>query len=112
MTSKDNSQTISGHFLHIFSPTLTNEVTSGLGYINYPLRRNNPNAWSAKTAGYPYKTVFGDPNSGTYGPTNSYMMPGISNGYWVAGIPFMDQNDMARIGTWTVRTSPTCSKET
>jgi len=94
MTSKDNSQTLSGHFLHVFSPTLTNEVTSGLGYINYPLQRNNKNAWSASAAGYPYQTVFGKPTSGSYGPTNSYMMPGISNGYWVAGVPFMDQQDI------------------
>jgi hypothetical protein len=101
MTSKDNSQTLSGHFLHVFNPTLTNEVTSGLGYINYPLRRNNKNAWGATAAGYPYKTVFGDPNSGTFGPTNSYMMPGISNGYWVAGVPFMDQQDIWENGGGT-----------
>jgi hypothetical protein len=65
-----------------------------LGYINYPLQRNDKNAWGATKAGYPYKSVFGDPNSGKYSPTNSYMMPGLSNGYWVAGVPFMDQNDI------------------
>ncbi len=101
MTSKDNSQTLSGHFLHVFNPTLTNEVTSGLGYVNYPLQRNNKNAWGATTAGYPYKTVFGNPTSGTYGPTNSYMMPAISNGYWVAGVPFMDQQDIWENGGGT-----------
>jgi hypothetical protein len=101
MTSKDNSQTISGHFLHVFSPTLTNEVTSGLGYINYPLVRNNKDAWSASKAGYPYKTVFGDPVNVKASPTNSYMMPGLSNGYWVAGVPFMDQNDIWENGGGT-----------
>jgi len=98
LSSRDNSQTLSGHFLHVFSPTLTNEVTSGLGYINYPLKKNNKNAWSATANGYPYKTVFGDPNSGKYGPTNSNMMPGISNGYWIAGVPFMDQQDIFENG--------------
>jgi hypothetical protein len=98
MSSKDNSQTISGHFLHVFSPTLTNELTSGLGYINYPLMKNSKNGWGATANGYPYKTALGNPTSGSYGPTNSNMMPSISNGYWIAGTPFMDQPDIFQNG--------------
>jgi hypothetical protein len=94
MTSKDNSQTISGHYMKIFNPTLTNDVSMALGFINYPLQRNNKTAWGAQANGWPYKTVFGDPNNNNYGPTNSYMMPDITNGYWVAGVPFMDQQDI------------------
>ena len=41
------------------------------------------------------------PNSGKYSNTNSYMMPGLSNGYWVAGVPFMDQNDIWENGGGT-----------
>ena len=29
------------------------------------------------------------------------MMPGISNGYWVAGVPFMDQQDIWENGGGT-----------
>jgi hypothetical protein len=101
MTSKDNSQTISGHYMKIFNPTLTNDLSMALGYINYPLQRNNKDAWGATANGWPYKTVFGDPNSGNFGPTNSYMMPAVSNGYWVAGVPFMDQQDIWENGGGT-----------
>jgi hypothetical protein len=94
LTSNDNSQTVGGHFIKIFSPTLTNDLSMGLGYIKYPLHRNDKDAWGATANGWPYKTVFGDPNSGNYSASNSYMMPGISNGYWVQGVPFMDQHDI------------------
>src|SRR5260370_26719813 len=99
MSSHDNSETISGHFVKIITPTLTNDLSGGLGYINYPLMRNSKTAWDATAAGYPYKTLFGNPTSGTYSPTNSNMMPDISNGYWVTtGIPFMDQPDIFQNG--------------
>jgi len=99
MSSHDNSETISGHFVKIITPTLTNDLSGGLGYINYPLMRNSKTGWDATAAGYPYKTLFGNPTSGTYTPTNSNMMPSISNGYWVTtGIPFMDQPDIFENG--------------
>lgn len=99
MSSHDNSETISGHFVKIINPTLTNDLSGGLGYINYPLMKNNKDGWAATANGYPYKTLFGDPNSGSFSPTNSNMMPSISNGYWVTtGIPFMDQPDIFQNG--------------
>ena len=99
MSSKDNSQTLSGHFVKIINPTLTNDFSAGLGYINYPLMKNSKTAWDAAANNYPYKTLFGNPTSGNYGPTNSNMMPDISNGYWVTtGIPFMDQPDIFQNG--------------
>jgi hypothetical protein len=99
MSSKDNSETISGHFVKIINPTLTNDLSAGLGYINYPLMANNASAWDATSAGYPYKTLFGNPTSGSYNNKNSNFMPDISNGYWVTtGIPFMDQPDIFQNG--------------
>jgi carboxypeptidase family protein len=89
MSSKDNSQTISGHYIRVFNSTFTNDFTGALGYINYPLMRNNPDAWSATASSYPYGGVF---------KTSSNMMPGISNGYWIAGVPFMDQTDIFSSG--------------
>src|SRR5262249_949806 len=89
MSSKDNSQTISGHFLHVFSPTLTTDVSLGLRYINYPLSRNSKDSWSAAQAGYPYQGIFN---------VSSNMMPDIGNGYWIAGVPQMAQPDIFEHG--------------
>ena len=89
MSSHDNSQTISGHFLHVFGPTLTNDFSTALGYINYPLVRNNKNAWSAAANNYPYQGVF---------KTNTNMMPDLGNGYWIAGAPQMLQPDIFENG--------------
>ena len=99
MSSKDNSQTITGHFLHVFGPTLTNDVSVGLGYINYPLVRNGKDGWGLANGGvagtaYPYQGVFS---------TKTNMMPDIGNGYWIAGMPQMIQPDIFQNGghfTW------------
>ena len=90
MASHDNSRTITGHFLHVFGPTLTNDFSTALGYINYPLVRNSKTSWALSTGGvagtpYPYK--------GPY-PSKSLMMPDIGDGYWLAGIPQMIQPDI------------------
>jgi len=84
MSSKDNSNTISGRFLHIFSPSLTNEVIATFAYINYPLKPNDPSASSRATLGYPYQGIYrnGDPQ-----------IPSISNQYWL-DFPHMDQPDL------------------
>jgi len=90
MSSKDNSQTVTGHFLHVFGPTLTNDASVGLGYINYPLMRNSKGSWALSTGGlagtpYPYQGVFA---------TKTTMMPQIGDGYWLAGVPQMIQPDI------------------
>jgi hypothetical protein len=99
MSSKDNSQTVTGHFLHVFGPTLTNDASVGVGYINYPLVRSSKSSWALSTGGvsgtaYPYQGVFG---------TKTTMMPDIGNGYWIAGMPQMIQPDIFENGghfTW------------
>src|ERR1041385_8637011 len=90
MSSKDNSQTISGHFVKIISPTLTNDFSTGVGYINYPLVKNDKNAWTASTVGYPYAQVF--PNN------NTDWAPDYGNGYWLSGMPQMIQPDIFENG--------------
>jgi hypothetical protein len=99
MSSKDNSHTVSGHFVKIISPTLTNDFSTGLGYINYPLTRSQKSAWAKSTGGiagtaYPYAN----------GPfqSNSLMMPDL-NAVWSSGIPAMAQPDIFSNGnhfTW------------
>jgi len=86
MSSNDVSRTIAGHFLHVFSPSLTNEVIATYAYINYPLVPNNPSSYSNQSNGYPYAP-------GPYATKSPYM-PSISNGYWVNGVPQIDQGDI------------------
>ena len=91
MSSKDNSQTISGHFVKIISSTLTNDMSGALGYINYPLTRTQKSAWARSTGGtaglgaYPYA-------DGPF-PSTSLMMPQL-NDVWTAGMPAMNQPDI------------------
>jgi len=84
MSSKDNSNTITGHFLHVFGPSLTNEAVATFAYLNFPLNANNLSLVSKDALGYPYKGLYrnGDP-----------MVPSISNGYWTPQ-PMMDQPDL------------------
>jgi len=98
MSSKDNSQTISGHFVKIISPTLTNEVSTGIGYINYPLTKNSKTAWDATANNYQYNNLYGNPSGGTYSNKQSNMMPQIGNGYWLSGVPQMIQPDIFQNG--------------
>ena len=91
LSSRDNSKTISGHYVKIINSTLTNDLATGIAYVNYPLKPNQPNAWSRATGGiagtaYPYAP-------GPY-PTKTTMMPQIGNGYWLAGVPQMEQPDI------------------
>jgi len=91
LAARDNSQTVSGHYVKIINPTLTNDLQSALGYVNYPLTSTKKNAWSKATGGiagtaYPY------PNE-PYA-NKSTMMPQLGNGYWLAGVPQMEQPDI------------------
>jgi hypothetical protein len=95
MSSKDNSQTVSGHFVKIINPTLTNDLSGALGYVNYPLTRTSKSAWAISTGGtaglgaYPYA-------DGPY-PSTSLMMPQL-NDTWTAGMPAMNQPDIFSSG--------------
>jgi len=95
MSSKDNSQTISGHVVKIINPTLTNDASGALGYINYPLTRTSASAWARSTGGtaglgaYPYP-------DGPF-PSTSLMMPQL-NDTWTAGMPAMNQPDIFSSG--------------
>jgi hypothetical protein len=51
------SKTLTGHFLHVFSPTMTNEFIAAWGWGNSPLSANL-NAVSRTTLGYTYSTIF------------------------------------------------------
>ncbi len=52
------SKALAGHFVHIFSPTLTNEAIASWGYGNIPVAPPKLSAAYKSTLGYPYGTVF------------------------------------------------------
>jgi hypothetical protein len=74
MSSGDVSHTVTGHFLHTFNASLTNDVGMSLAYVNFPDAPNNPSLVAKTTLGYPYHGVFnnGDPQ-----------IPGLSNGFFL-----------------------------
>ena len=54
------SKVLTGHFLHVFGPTLTNEVIASWGWGNAPLGSPNFKAVTRSALNYPYSgTVFG-----------------------------------------------------
>ncbi len=57
LRSLDFSKTATGHFLHVFSPTLTNEFIAAWGWANSPIS-TNINDVNRNTLAYPYPTVF------------------------------------------------------
>ena len=57
--SQSFSKVLTGHFLHVFNPTLTNEMVASWGWGNSPLGSSNFDAVSKTTLNYPYSaTVF------------------------------------------------------
>lgn len=57
--STEYTKALAGHFLHTFSPTLTNEFIAAWGYGNFPVGPSNPKGAYRSTLGYPnYGTVF------------------------------------------------------
>ena len=52
------SKALAGHFVHIFSPTLTNEAIASWGYGNIPVAPPKLSAAYKSTLGYPYGGVF------------------------------------------------------
>jgi hypothetical protein len=71
--STSYTKAVAGHFVHTFTPTLTNEFIASWGYGNFPVGPSNPSAAFRSTLGYPgnYGTVF---NSG------SKLIPSYSSG--------------------------------
>ncbi len=52
------TKAISGHFIHTFSPNITNELIAAWGYGNFPVGPGNPSAATRSGLGYPYGTIF------------------------------------------------------
>jgi hypothetical protein len=57
LQAKDFTKTATAHFLHVFSPTLTNDFIAAWGWANSPISASI-NDINRNTLGYPYPTVF------------------------------------------------------
>jgi hypothetical protein len=78
MSSQNISHTLTGHFLHTFSATFTNDFGGSLAYLNIPIRPNNPSLVSKATIGYPYNGVFNNGDPQVPGLSNSFFLPQAS----------------------------------
>lgn len=75
ISSLDVSHTLSAHFLHIFSPALTNDAGGSLAYVNFPIKPNNAALFSKSAIGYPYNGVFNNGDA---------FAPALSNGFFLS----------------------------
>jgi hypothetical protein len=65
------TKSISGHFVHVFNPTTTNEFIAAWGFGSFPFGPPTAGAADKSTLGYPYGSIF---NASTLIP--SYSSPG------------------------------------
>jgi hypothetical protein len=80
LQTKSFSKALAGHFVHIFSPTLTNEFIASWGYGNFPVAPSDPTAAYKSKLGYPYGTVFnnGAKVAPAYSTAGSFTFPDFS----------------------------------
>jgi hypothetical protein len=77
LTSSEKTYVFSGHFLHTFSSTLTNEAIGTLGNAHNATFIPNPGAVSKATLGYSGGTIFdtGDPEIPAYNSAGNQTFP-------------------------------------
>jgi hypothetical protein len=114
MQGLETTKVLSGHFTHIFSDTLTNEMVGSVGYGNNPVAVPNPSAVYKSKLGYPGGTVFGtgDPWIPSYNSAGTYTFPDFSQQDIFAGsdypllkeAPSAYDNVIKVLGRHTVKT--------
>ena len=77
LTSSEKSYTFSGHFIHTFSNTLTNEAIGTLGNAHNATFIPNPSVLNRTALGYTGGTIFntGDPTIPAYGSAGNQTFP-------------------------------------
>src|SRR5579875_1232866 len=77
------TKSISGHFVHVFSPSTTNEFIAAWGFGSFPFGPPNAAAADKSTLNYPYKTIF---NTSalipSYSSAGNFTFPDFSQGDW------------------------------
>jgi hypothetical protein len=85
MAQQPKSHTFAANLLHVFSPSLTNEVVFTYAYLNIPLVYTDLNAVS--------RTALKYPDYGTYFGQKTDIMPSLNNSWWDHTYPMMFQSD-------------------
>ncbi len=85
MTSQPRSHTFAANFLHVFSPSLTNEAIFTYAYLNANLVYGNLQGVS--------RTALKYPDYGTYFGQKTDVMPSLNNSWWDHNYPMLFQSD-------------------
>jgi hypothetical protein len=77
------TKSISGHFVHVFSPSTTNEFIAAWGFGSFPFGPPNPKAADKSTLGYTYGSVFNASQLiPSYSSAGNDTFPDFSQGDW------------------------------
>ncbi|MGD0647597.1 MAG: Plug domain-containing protein, partial [Acidobacteriaceae bacterium] len=77
------TKSISGHFVHTFSSTTTNEFIAAWGFGSFPFGPPNPKAADKTTLGYTYGSVFNASQLiPSYSTAGNFTFPDFSQGDW------------------------------
>jgi hypothetical protein len=77
------TKSISGHFVHVFNPSTTNEFIAAWGFGSFPFGPPNPKAADKSTLGYTYGSVFNASQLiPSYNSGGSFTFPDFSQGDW------------------------------
>ncbi len=77
------TKSISGHFVHVFNPSTTNELIAAWGFGSFPFGPPNPKAADKSTLGYSYGSVYGASQLvPSYSSAGLDTFPDFSQGDW------------------------------
>jgi hypothetical protein len=77
------TKSISGHFVHTFSSTTTNEFIAAWGFGSFPFGPPNPKAADKSTLGYTYGSIFNASQLiPSYSTAGNFTFPDFSQGDW------------------------------
>ena len=75
------TKAISGHFVHVFNQTTTNEFIAAWGFGNFPFGPPSTTAADKSTLGYPYKSIFNTSKLiPSYSSPGNFTFPDFSQG--------------------------------
>jgi len=96
--SSDQSKTISGNLVKVFSPSITNELLANLSYLYSPNSLSNEKVVDKTATKYPYAY-----------PSTSKILPSVYNTWWNTdfGVPF--QYDTGRYAYYIHKVQPSVS---
>jgi len=77
------TKSISGHFVHVFNPSTTNEFIAAWGFGSFPFGPPNPKAAYKSTLGYTYGSIYGASQLiPSYNSAGTDTFPDFSQGDW------------------------------